>query len=356
MTTECPETPSSSGFKPRRTGPPRRIETASSVPIPVALTEAKPAPFDVANIERSLRRTLRMSDDGGAVDVEAVKKLTGLDILEIEMPDLDMRSYLCLRALIYFAGDDIKPSPTASFSAPAAELRRFMEHESAHESSVRLKQTLMRLLGSAVTIEYRDRKRRRRRVEHLLSHVDVEVGPDGQTMIGDEVRFGFGPLVQAMLDCDGVVWHQVELSVLQGCKNVYSARFYELLNQYHGRRQPVIEMTVDDLYDYLCVPAGSSYRNNWSDFRRRVLHPVIELLNEESLFTVVGFDEERSGGRGRGGGRVIAVKIKVARKGRSVARIDAPKATPAKAAEWQAELRQHDDLMAYLYGDGDREA
>ena len=353
MDIEAPETPASTGFRPRRRGPPRSVDAMSSVPIPVPLTEAKPAPFDVANIERSLQRTLRLSEDGSTVDVEAVKKLTGLDILQIEMPDLDMKSYLCLRALIYFAGDDIPPSPAASFSAPAAELRRFVFSDSPHESTDRLKQTLMRLLGSAVTIEYRDRRRRRRRVEHLLSHIDVEVGPDGQTMIGDEIRFGFGPLVQAMLDCDGVVWHQVELSVIQGCKNVYSARFYELLNQYHGRRQPVIEMSVDDLYDYLCVPADSSYRNNWSDFRRRVLLPVVELLNKESLFTVVAFEEERSGGRGRGGGRVIAVKIKVARKGRSAPKIDVPKADAAKAAEWQAELRQHDDLMAFLFGDGE---
>lgn len=353
MGVEAPETPVPTGYRPRRRGPLRSVDATSSVPIPVPLTEAKPAAFDVANIERSLRRTLRLSEDGGAVDVEAVKRLTGLDILEIEMPDLDMRSYLCLRALIYFAGDDIPPSPTTSFSAPAAELRRFVFSDSPHGSTDRLKQTLMRLLGSAVTIEYRDCKRRRRRVEHLLSHIDVEVGPDGQTMIGDEVRFGFGPLVQAMLDCNGVVWHQVELAVLQGCKNVYSARFYELLNQYHGRRKPVIEMTVDDLYDYLCVPADSSYRNNWSDFRRRVIIPVVELLNKESLFTVVGFDEERSGGRGRGGGRVIAVRIKVARKGKPVMKVKAPKADAVKATEWRAELRQHDDLMAYLYGDGD---
>lgn len=300
---------------PRKQGPTGTISAESSVPLPIPLADARADRFDVGEVERLSGMVLRTAD--GLLDPGAVRRVTGIKLKDMDLPEIDLRTYLCWRALVYFAGD-IDPEVDALYTAPAAEVRRFIQQGSAHESSDNLKQTLLSLVGTAVRIRYAERGKNMTAIEPLATiYYENSSLRDGRGYtIGDEISFRFPPIVRRMLSLSDpkILWHRVELGVLAKCRSTHEARFYELLTRYHDRRTPVMEIGTLELMDHLAIPEESVYRRDWDAFSRRVLHPVMDMLEEDGVFKVVDFQEERSGGRGRGGGKVKKVRITVARK------------------------------------------
>lgn len=300
---------------PRTQGPSNRITNGSTVPLPIPLSDARAVGFDANEVERLSGMVLRTAD--GLLDPGAVKRVTGIKLKEMDLPEIDLRTYLCWRALVYFAGD-IDPEVDSLYTAPAAEVRRFIQQGAAHESSDNLKQALLSLVGTAVRIRYAERGKSMTAIEPLATiYYENSSLRDGRGYtVGDEISFRFPPIVRRMLSLSDpkILWHRVELGVLAKCRSTHEARFYELLTRYHDRRTPVIEMDAWELADQLGIPEDSSYRKDWKDFRNRVLCPVMDMLEEDGVFKVVDFQEERSGGRGRGGGKVKKVRITVARK------------------------------------------
>src|SRR5262249_29630240 len=60
----------------------------------------------------------------------------------------------------------------------------------------------------------------------------------------------------------------------------YAVTLYELLESVANKEDPVLEVRTEELRQWLKVPEGKLPR--WQDFRRRVLEPAIQQINEDA--------------------------------------------------------------------------
>lgn len=68
---------------------------------------------------------------------------------------------------------------------------------------------------------------------------------------------------------------------IMGLRSKYAVTLYEILEGYANRREPVCTVALDELRRWLKVPDSAAYEV-WRAFRRRVIEPAIDEINENS--------------------------------------------------------------------------
>ena len=83
-------------------------------------------------------------------------------------------------------------------------------------------------------------------------------------------------------------WARLNVHVVMKLRSKYAVTLYEILEAYANRETKVCTATIEEVRTWLKVPEDSSYAG-WKDFRRRVIDPAVDEINEhadEAGFTV----------------------------------------------------------------------
>jgi Initiator Replication protein len=91
------------------------------------------------------------------------------------------------------------------------------------------------------------------------------------------LRFNFPPLLIPILK-DPRRFARLRTHFMIELSGKYAVTLYELLESAANKEMPVLKVGVEDLRQWLKVPEGKLHR--WQDFRRRVLEPAIQQINE----------------------------------------------------------------------------
>jgi hypothetical protein len=132
------------------------------------------------------------------------------------------------------------------------------------------------------------------------------------------------PLMEKLIE--PALYSYISLRVVYQCDSKYTLILYQVLKRYADRNAavPYWQVTVTELRDIL---GCSDKLKDWKDFRRSALNPAIEEIAQIAEFSVE-LNEIRQG-RGRGGGKVIAVVFQIRKK------------APAEATETVRVLDRH---------------
>jgi hypothetical protein len=114
------------------------------------------------------------------------------------------------------------------------------------------------------------------------------------------LRFNFPPLLIPILK-DPRRFARLRTHFMIELSGKYAVTLYELLESAANKEMPVLKVGVEELRQWLKVPEGKLHR--WQDFRRRVLEPAIQQINE------------------RPDGAGFSVKMQPMKEGRSISRV-----------------------------------
>ena len=101
---------------------------------------------------------------------------------------------------------------------------------------------------------------------------------DEETREEGVLRFSFDPLLVPILK-DPRRFARLRTHFMIDLAGKYTVTLYELLESVANKEMPVLDGSVEDLRRWLKVPEGKLSR--WQDFRRRVLEPAVEQINDE---------------------------------------------------------------------------
>lgn len=76
----------------------------------------------------------------------------------------------------------------------------------------------------------------------------------------------------------------MNLDVIYGLDNIYAQRFYELLRLWTWTGNKIV-YTIEELKEYLRLEKKKSY-NNFNNFKKKVIEPAVDALNESGLFEI----------------------------------------------------------------------
>lgn len=183
-----------------------------------------------------------------------------------------------------------------SHTVTTAAIRDYL---GTHESNDRIRLLFHRLGKLIPKIDFIDDKGEEREIFGGLLFGSL---PKGEGII----RYAFNPFVIPILHRPAV-FARIKLAILGQFKNKYTPMIYENLELYSNRDHPVWNIAVDDFRSILGV---ADKMPNFSDFRRFVLTPSLQEINEKADFTVT-LEEVNNKRRGRTVERLIfTVKIK----------------------------------------------
>lgn len=281
------------GMTPKISGPRDKITDRSTIPLPTPLSDARLTEFN-----------------DGIVETKGIKYQSG----NLNLPaDFDFRSYLCWRALVYFAGEITDHEKETSYTVATRELREYIEPGSRHTSTDYLLDAIHKLVSSVASITYREQGKEKMSLSNLVNFT-FDVGSDGKPKFDGHIEFSFPPTIRRLLSFmdPKVIWARVELRVLNRFASTHEARFYEFLARFQSRQHPRVKMSVEDVHELLALPEESYYRKDWKNLRRRIIDKVGAILTEYGTFD---FEvEEHKGGRG---GRVMDVTFHVRQRSKA---------------------------------------
>ncbi len=110
---------------------------------------------------------------------------------------------------------------------------------------------------------------------------------DKGARIGGKLYFTFDPLLAQHVLAPRA-WARLNVHVVMKLRSKYAVTLYEILEAYANRETKVCTASLEDVRNWLKVPEDSSYAG-WKDFRRRVIDPAVDEINEhadEAGFTV----------------------------------------------------------------------
>jgi plasmid replication initiation protein len=161
-----------------------------------------------------------------------------------------------------------------------------------------------------------------------------------------ELEYEFTDKLAALL-VEPALYSYISLKVIYQFESKYGLILYEILKRYADRdaAEPYWPVKTLELRDLL---GCRDKLKDWANFRLRALNPALEEINALASFNVE-MDEIRQG-RGKGGGQVVGVVFRVARKAaedvaRAAAELDKPRiqrrgerrlADQEKALRWLA--------------------
>lgn len=118
------------------------------------------------------------------------------------------------------------------------------------------------------------------------------------------------PLMEKLIE--PALYSYISLRVVYQCDSKYTLILYQVLKRYADRSaaEPYWQIGVPELRDLL---GCSDKLKDWKDFRKTAINPAIEEIAQIAEFSVE-LSEVRQG-RGRGGGKVIAVVFYIRKKG-----------------------------------------
>ncbi|WP_018264088.1 replication initiation protein [Methylobacterium sp. WSM2598] len=137
--------------------------------------------------------------------------------------------------------------------------------------AARLWQSIRRLVKT--TIEWEDDSYQG--INSLLgARMDKEVRKSGK------LYYTFDPLlVQHVLAPR--VWARLNVHVVMKLRSKYAVTLYEILEAYANRENTYCIASLDEVRNWLKVPAASSY-GGWKDFKRRVIEPAVLEINKHA--------------------------------------------------------------------------
>jgi Initiator Replication protein len=134
------------------------------------------------------------------------------------------------------------------------------------ESATRLADTRVRWIRT-------DGDKRYKGIGRLLS-----AETDEEAQEGGVLRFSFDPLLVPILK-DPRRFARLRTHFMIDLSGKYTVTLYELLESVANKEEPVLQASIEDLRHWLKVPEGKLSR--WQDFRRRVLEPAVDQINDE---------------------------------------------------------------------------
>lgn len=276
---------------PKPKGSQGKIDEGSSVPLPIPLSEAKPGEYDPIEVNERLGTDLKVEIIGGQVRTPN---------------DFDLPGYLAWRAMVYYAGAIQDPEVDAVYEIPVRTLKSYIEPDSRHQGVDMVKKALATVAATKVDVLW---SKAGVNYETLCNLAEITFVLDKRwnLTINGKVRFRFPEPVRWLLAGMGtdVLWTRVEMLVLNRFGSTHEARLYEFLSRYVNRRcRYTGTIPVADLFETLAIGADSSYRKDWSDFRRRILEKVKGILDEHGTFTL-SYNETRQGR----GGKVTGIEF-----------------------------------------------
>lgn len=136
------------------------------------------------------------------------------------------------------------------------------------------------------------------RYEGVASLFQAEVSDQSRST--GILRFAFPALLIPILK-DPRRFARLRVHFLIGLSGKYAVTLYELLESVANRIDPVLDVPLDTLRQWLKVPEGKL--KSWDHFSSRALYPAIEQINTNPL------------------GAGLTIEMKPIKKGRSVARV-----------------------------------
>lgn len=284
------------GRLPRPNGTQGRIDEKSSMPLPIPLSEAKPREYAPIEVNERLGTDLKVEIIGGQVRTP---------------DDFDLPSYLAWRAMAYCVGGIEDPEVDMVHEIPVRTLKEFIEPGSKHQGVDTVRKAIAAVAATKVDVLW---TKDGNKYETLCNLAEVTFVLDKRwnLTINGKIRFRFPEPVRWLMAGMGtdVLWTRVEMLVLNRFGSTHEARLYEYLSRFVNRRcQYTGAISVEELYETLAIGEDSSYRKDWSDFRRRILEKVKGIMDEHGTFSF-SFNETRQG-RGR---KVTAIEFYVTQK------------------------------------------
>lgn len=188
--------------------------------------------------------------------------------------------------LLHAVWDELDEKPIHAF--PVKDIKRMFRDHSVNwiwQSAERLAETKIRWIRT-------EGDRRYKGISSLFgAETDVEIRDTGI------LRFSFPALLVPILK-DPRRFARLRTHFMIELSGKYAVTLYELLESVANKDIPELRASVDELRQWLKVPAGKLTR--WPDFRRRVLEPAVQQLNDNP--TGAGF----------------AVKMRVRKEGKAV--------------------------------------
>ena len=119
------------------------------------------------------------------------------------------------------------------------------------------------------------------------------------------------PLVDILLDPR--VYARLHIPFILQLKSKYSISLYQILEAVANRRNPTLEVALDELRRWLNVPEGKLLR--WNNFYSKALNPALKEINDKSLMSgIVAQAESIRNGRGGKVTRVLFIVEKTPKR------------------------------------------
>jgi len=163
-----------------------------------------------------------------------------------------------------------------------------------HRGGERVKDSILRLMGTIVEVPVRDRNGNRA-TKHMALLSDTTTTDDEGNPTG-EVTYSFSKGMREILQ-KSQHWGRIKAYVMFAFSSKYSLALYELLCLRGNLRRNCEVFTVEDLRQLVGVEAGKLERA--PDLLRRVVNPALEEINALSDFTIE-IEPLREGGAVRG--------------------------------------------------------
>jgi hypothetical protein len=176
-----------------------------------------------------------------------------------------------------------------TFEIPKAVLR------GTHKGNERITDTIDEIMTTAVLFTTLTGDRVSDEAVPILTRRGIDRGSDDGAM----VRFRFSPEVTEMLK-HSETYAVLESRAVLGFQSKYGMALYEIGCQLSGRRNPTASLSVVKLRELVNAPAGKLL--DWNDFRKRVLMPAQDEIDQLAHFT---FEWEEM----RQGRKVVGVKL-----------------------------------------------
>lgn len=181
-------------------------------------------------------------------------------------------------------------------------------------------ESAQRLSRSIIEWEQTEADNRYRGISSLFSAVITDDARENGIL-----RFAFPALLIPILK-DPRRFARLRVHFMMSLSGKYAVTLYELLESVANRREPVLEISLEDLRRWLKVPHGKLGR--YQDLRRFVLEPAVAQINADSV--AAGF----------------SVEVEAVKAGRSVRAIRFRLSKTTERETLEARLRNYGESLA----------
>lgn len=108
---------------------------------------------------------------------------------------------------------------------------------------------------------------------HLLAFAEVNYE-------NDSIRYQIPAILEEFIQSKNIAFSRIRTHFLIGLRGKYSVSLYMFLEQYANRKHPYVTLELDELKKKFKVEPGKFKK--WGDFKRRVLVPAVEEINDRT--------------------------------------------------------------------------